>query len=43
MELGEAGRTDMREKDTVKLISDEREIVIRRAKTVTVRVPVEIN
>ena len=43
MELGEAGRTNMREKDTVKLISDEREIVIRRAKTVTVKVPVEIN
>ena len=43
MELGEAGRTDMRQKSTVKSISDEREIVIRRAKTVTVMVPVEIN
>ena len=43
MELGEAGRTDMRQKGTVKSISDEREIVIRRTKTVAVRVPVEIN
>ena len=33
----------MRQKGTVKSVSDEREIVIRRAKTVTVRVPVEIN
>ena len=43
VELGEAVRADIREKDTVKSISEEREIVIRRAKTVTVRVPVEIN
>ena len=43
MELGEAGHMDNREKGTAKSISDEREIVIRRAKTVTVRVPVEIN
>ena len=43
MELGEADRADIREKDTVKSISDEREIVIQRTKTVTVRVPVEIN
>ena len=43
MELGEAGRMETREKDTVKSILEEREIVIRRAKTVTVRVPVEIN
>ena len=43
MEFGEADCADIREKDTVKSISEEREIVIRRAKTVTVRVPVEIN
>ena len=43
MELDEAGRTDMRQRGTVKSISEEREIVIRRTKTVTVRVPVEIN
>ena len=43
MELVEAEHMDNREKGKAKSISDEREIVIRRAKTVTVRVPVEIN